>query len=233
MDQETLDQFRKSFSYGPRNDLFFKFLASKSFTDKESGQFFQGLLWRLGDAIDTGDYGDLADYVFHWQVHGYAPQGREGGIGAEFRYETAPWTPLKKRLSSSRVALISAGGLYVEGDDPLGPEGLTQEEAIARVDDFFKVAPTLSVIPKSTSRSRLRVRHPGYDIRAALRDHNVVFPIDRLKELEDEGVIGELSEENYSFVGATSQVRLLREAAPKWAQLLKSRQVDAVLLVAA
>ena len=41
--------------------------------------------------------------------------------------------------------------------------------------------------------------------------------MDHLKELATEGIIGELAEENYSFVGATSQKRLLNEAAPEWA----------------
>ena len=32
-------------------------------------------------------------------------------------------------------------------------------------------------------------------------DINVVFPIDRFKELESEGVIGRLADVNYSFMG--------------------------------
>ncbi|MCH8087526.1 MAG: hypothetical protein IIC81_06695, partial [Chloroflexi bacterium] len=59
------------------------------------------------------------------------------------------------------------------------------------------------------------------------------LPIDRLKELLAEGVIGELVEDNYSFVGATSQRRLLTEAAPALAREIRSKKVDAALLVAA
>ena len=35
----------------------------------------------------------------------------------------------------------------------------------------------------------------------------------------------------FSFTGATSQRRLLKEAAPQWAERLKQHRVDAVLLV--
>ncbi len=61
----------------------------------------------------------------------------------------------------------------------------------------------------------------------------MVFPVDRLRELRNEGIIGELSDENYSLVGASSQKRLLSENAPVWAEKLKGRGVDAALEVAA
>ena len=226
---ETLEEFRKSFSYGSRNDLLFKFIGSQNFSKEEAGEFFRGLLEGLGEAFDTGDYGSVIDYCFEWQVRGYAPKE---DAEPPFHYETAPWTPLAKPLSQTRVALISTGGLYVEGDDPLGPDGPTQEEAIPRIQEFLRSPPALASIPRDNETDRLRVRHPGYDIRGTQQDYNVVFPIDRLKELQSEGVLGELAEENYSFVGAASQKRLL-QVAPEWAERLKTNEVDAALLVAA
>ena len=59
-----------------------------------------------------------------------------------------------------------------------------------------------------------------------------MFPVDRLIELETEGFVGQVAEEHYSFVEATSQKRLLFEA-PAWADRLKAEGVDVVLLVAA
>ena len=226
---ETLEEFRRSFSYGSRNDLLFKFLGGQGLGDEEAGEFFRGLLGELGEAFDTGDYDGVLDYCFEWQVRGYTP--REDAE-PPFHYETGPWTPLAKPLSQARVALISTGGLYVEGDDPLGPDGPTQEEAIPRIQEFLRSPPALASIPRDVEGGRLRVRHPGYDIRGTQRDYNVVFPIDRLKELQSEGVFGELAEENYSFVGAASQKRLL-QIAPEWAERLKANEVDAALLVAA
>ncbi|MBI4298942.1 MAG: hypothetical protein HY666_04190 [Chloroflexi bacterium] len=229
--RETFEEFRQSFNYGSRTDLLFKFLGSRNLTDQDAAEFFRGLLEKLGAAFDSREYGALLDYVFQWQVRTYTPT--EGAPPPPFRYDETPWTPLRKPLSQSRIALVSAAGLFVDGEDPLGPDGPTQEQAVPRIQEFLRMAPILSTIPRDADRRCLKVRHPGYDIRAALLDHNVVFPIDRLKELQSEGEIGELAEEHYSFVGASSQKRLLAEAAPQWATLLKSKDVDAILLVAA
>lgn len=228
--RESLEEFRQSFNYGSRTDLLFKVLGNRNMSDEDAGEFFRGLLEKLGDAFDTGDYGPVYDHCFQWQVYGYTPKE---GAQPQFQYDAAPWTPLRRPVSRSRLALISTGGLFVEGDDPLGPDGPTQEEAVPRIQEFLRGPPSLATIPKDTPASRLCVRHPGYDVRGALRDHNVVYPVDRLKELEAEGVVGELADDFYSFVGATSQLRLLREFAPVWAERFREKGIDAALLVGA
>ena len=228
--QETFEDFRRSFNYGTRTDLLFKVLGGRILSDKDVGEFFRGLLEKLGDAFDTGDYEAVRDHCFRWQVNGYTP--REGTT-PQFQYDTAPWAPLAKRLNQVRLTLVSTGGLFVEGHDPLGPSGPTQEEAVLRIQEFLRGDPALATIPRNVPTHLLRVRHPGYDIRGAQRDYNVVFPLDHLKALQVEGVIGQLADEMYSFVGATSQLRLLAEHAPKWARHLKDQGVDAALLVAA
>ena len=113
---ETLEEFRKSFNYGSRNDLLFKFLGSRGVTDEDAASFFQGLLEHIGDATDTGDFSNVLRHIYEAQVDGYTPKEQSGGSSG-FEYDTAPWTPMAKPLSQSRLALISAGGLYVEGDD--------------------------------------------------------------------------------------------------------------------
>ncbi len=59
----------------------------------------------------------------------------------------------------------------------------------------------------------------------------MAFPIDILRDLDDEGVIGELHPEAYSFMGAAAQRRLLKENAPEWVAMLRDAGVDVVLLV--
>lgn len=228
--RETFEEFRQSLNYGSRTDLLFKVLGGRNLSDSDVEEFFRGLLERLGDAFDTGDYEAVRGYCFEWQVKGYAP--REG-TAPQFQYDAAPWTPLAKPLSQVRLALISTGGMFVEGHDPLGPNGPTQQESVLRIQDFLRGDPALATIPRNTPAQLLCVRHPGYDIRGVLRDHNVMFPLDHLAALEAEGVIGELAEETYSFIGATSQIRLLKQHAPNWAEHLKERGVNAALLVAA
>ena len=95
----------------------------------------------------------------------------------------------------------------------------------------FAPPPTWSTIPVDTAPEQLRVRHGGYRVHAATVDHNVVLPLDALRDLADEGVIGASSPRTYSFVGATSQLRLRDHVAPAWAAHLRAEDVDAVLLV--
>jgi hypothetical protein len=52
---ETFEDFKKSFKYGSRNDLHFKFLAGMS--DEDAAEFLRVLLETLGDAFDAGGPG--------------------------------------------------------------------------------------------------------------------------------------------------------------------------------
>lgn len=224
--EESFEEFKNSFSYGSRTDLSFKFLANLS--SEDAARFLQDLLWKLGESFDDGKFDRLLEHAYEWQMRGYSADG-------SWAYPDGPFTPLRKSLSESRLALLTASGHFVEGHDPepFGVKNMTQEEAVERIDDFLKTAPTLSAIPIDTPRERLRVRHGGYDIRAAEIDPNVVFPLERLRELEREAAIGELAPEAYSFVGATSQRRLLKPVGPEWVALLKEQRIDVALLVPA
>jgi len=69
----------------------------------------------------------------------------------------------------------------------------------------------------------------NFDRTGFQQDINVVFPIDRLKELAAEGVIGEVADYHYSFMGAPPP-RSLDPKARQLAGMLKKDRVDAVLL---
>jgi len=219
---ETLAGFKESFWYGSRNDLHFKFLAKLS--DEDAGEFFRQLLETLGDAFDTAEYDRVRRLVWEWQVRAY-----EDHEAVNFRYPDGPFAPAPS-LSDATVALMSAGGVYVEGEDPTGGE--TQEQAVARIGEYLREPPTLVSISSDVSPRDLRVRHPGYDVRGAERDINCVFPIRALNELARDGVIGEINRRHYSFVGAASQLRLRNEIAPSWGEKLRADGVDVCLLVA-
>jgi len=212
---ETFEAFKKSFSYGSRGDLNFKFLAGLS--DKDAAKFFQDLLRKLGDTFDDGDFGRIIEHVHQGQRQAYG-----GGGGGRWSYQEGPFAPLGKTLSQTRLALLTSTGHFVEGDDPqpLGVPGMSQEEATRRIGEFLKAEPTLSTIPVDTPPDKLKVRHGGYDVRGVQADRNVALPIDRLGELAQEGLIGELLPAAYSFVGACAQMRLLKGAGPQWVNLL-------------
>ncbi len=223
---ETLAMFRTSFAYGSRTDLLFKFM--KNLSDDDAAEFLRGLLEKVGETIDDGGLERLLDHVYQWNIKGYLHEHED-----RWQYDTGPFTPLEKPLAECRLGLLTASGHFVEGDDPepFGVKNMTQEEAIPRIMDFIKIEPILSTIPVDTPPQKLRLRHPGYDIRGVWKDHNAALPLDRLKELAGEGVIGELLSDAFSFVGATAQTPLQKKLAPQWAEMLKARKVDAMLLV--
>ena len=222
--QETFESFKKSFFYGSRSDMSFKFLAHLS--DEQVSDFFQGLLAKLVDAHDSGDAAPVYEHIRKCQILSYAQEARAV-------YDTGPFTPMNTPLSQSRIMLLTSSGHFVEGDDPnpLGVENMTQTQAEQQIKSFIKESPALSAIPVDTPTDRLMVRHGGYDVRGARRDPNVSLPLQRLRELAVDGVFAGLSDPVYSFVGACSQVRLLKKDGPEWVQRFKAQKVDAALLV--
>ena len=117
-------------------------------------------------------------------------------------------------LARRRVAIITTAGLHVRGDRP-----------------FELGSADYRVIPGDVPSSDVVMSHisVNYDRTGFQEDINVVFPVDRLRELEADGTIGSISGFHYSFMGA-SQGHTLEGKARELAQLLKRDGVDAVLL---
>jgi D-proline reductase (dithiol) PrdB len=127
-----------------------------------------------------------------------------------------PWAPLRKPLSESTVVLISSGGVHLHRDRPFNING----------DSTFRV------IPRDARPADLAITHQAYDRTDALRDINLVFPIERLRELEDEGVIGRLAGDHYGF-GLSGSARRLIPSFREVARRVGESGVDLVLLVPA
>ena len=128
-----------------------------------------------------------------------------------------PRTPLRKPVSEARIALMTSGGLYVEGQEPF----------------VLSNDPTYREIPRGTRQADIRVAHHGYDINGPLEDMNCLLPLRRCDELEDEGIIGELARTNYAFNGSVPEIKFLQEWPHEVAEKLRQEQVDAVLLTPA
>lgn len=130
-------------------------------------------------------------------------------------FDGRPWVagpPLTQR----RIAIITTSGIHREGDRPFGS---------GAADADYRV------IPGDMSAGQLVMSHVSvnFDRTGFQQDINVVFPIDRLKELAEEGVIGEVADYHYSFMGAAPP-RSLEPRARQLAGLLKKDRVDAALL---
>ena len=227
--EETLLEFKKSLFYGERNNLFFKFLGGDKYSEKEFAQFLENLLNILAENLDANNFDSLKEFVFQSQLKGYEPLEQPD----RYVYEDFPWTKFSKKLSESKLSMISTGGLFCKDDDPMDPPGMTQEEAIKNIGKIFRSPVILSSIPNNTLRKNLVIRQPGYDISAALTDPNVVFPYEILTKLKNNNLIKSVTDNFYSFVGACSQSNLIKKAAPQWVDIMISQKVDGVLLVPA
>ncbi|MGF1617867.1 MAG: hypothetical protein ACFCU2_08700 [Acidimicrobiia bacterium] len=224
---ESFDDFKNSFAYGSRNDLSFKFL--KRLDSSEAAEFLRLILSEMGELFDGAPPDRLIDLAYQYQVNAYQPQP---GEKRPFTYDDKPFTPLGQELADSTLGLVTSSGHFVADEDPapFGVENMTQVEAMERIDDFLRATPELTAIPNDTPAASLRVRHPGYDIRSVSRDPGVAFPQALLAEAASEGLIGGLSDESYSFVGACAQGRIRREA-PGWVERWKAARIEGLLLV--
>lgn len=128
-------------------------------------------------------------------------------------FDTAPWMT-GPPLSERRIAVISTAGLQRRDDRPF-----SRGDADYRV--FHRDTP-----PEDIVMSHISV---NFDRTGYQQDLNVVFPTERLAELESEDVIGSLAEFNYSFMGATDPTQMA-PLVKKIAGFLKEDKVDAVLL---
>jgi D-proline reductase (dithiol) PrdB len=134
--------------------------------------------------------------------------------------DTAPFTPFKNKLEECRVALLSAGGMYIIDQQlPFNPE---------------KNDLTLREIPKDIDVKQLAISHNNYDHTDADLDINCVFPIERFRELEAEGYIGELADFSFTIMGRIfRRTALQNEMVPLILQRLKDERVDVFFLVPA
>ncbi len=223
-DKETFEDFVKSFFYGARSDLSFKFMSDLS--ENEASLFIQALFKDIVDAIDDNDLSKIKMRLVKGQVQGYSEQ-------KNFDYDDGPFHRPKKSLSEMKLSLLTSSGHFLKVDDPkpLGVDNMTQAEAEHRIFDFLKEAPQLSPVPFDTDPELVAVRHGGYDVRAAIKDPNVSFPYEIMKRLWEKGLFKTMSNHAYSFVGACSQKRLLKKTLPDWVEQFAAQEIDAVLLV--
>jgi D-proline reductase (dithiol) PrdB len=128
-----------------------------------------------------------------------------------------PWTPLRKPLSECKVAIVTSSGLIRKSDKPFdlsNPEGDT----------------SYRVIPSDTNPRELTFSHTStnWDRSGFAMDVNVIFPIDRLKELVSEGVIGSLADKYFALFNVEP---LIENSAPDVGRQLKDASVDIALMV--
>ena len=130
-------------------------------------------------------------------------------------FESAPFVsgpPLQER----RVAIVTSAGLHHRDDQNFSLRDLSYR-----------------VIPDNTDAADLVMTQSSvnYDRTGFQQDINVVFPIDRLRELRDAGEIAEVAKFHYAINGAGWLPHEIETTARELAGMLKEDRVNAVLLV--
>jgi D-proline reductase (dithiol) PrdB len=140
-----------------------------------------------------------------------------------YPYRRLDWRPgarLRKPLAQARVAVVTTAGLFAPGQRPF-------DTSIRSGDDSYRI------LDANADLASLRIGHrsDAFDIRGLESDRNLALPLDRLRSLVLEGVIGEVATRHFSFMGSiVAPGRLIRESAPEVARALADDDVDAILL---
>jgi D-proline reductase (dithiol) PrdB len=118
------------------------------------------------------------------------------------------------------LALVTTAGLHLRTDKPFisNPKG---------GDSSYRI------IPSTARAGDILQSHVsiGFDHTAIYRDMNITLPLDRVRELQERGVIGGLSANYYSFMGAIRNPRpIIEETGPEVARRLAHEGVDVVLI---
>ena len=117
-------------------------------------------------------------------------------------------------LRERRIAVVTSAGLVRRGERP-----------------FVSGDTDYRTLPGDTPADQLLMTHVSvnFDRTGFQRDLNVVYPLDRLREMALDGAIASLASTHYSFMGA-SDPRGMEANARTVAGLLKADRVNGVLL---
>jgi D-proline reductase (dithiol) PrdB len=134
-----------------------------------------------------------------------------------------PWTPLRKPLNESTVAMLSTAGLALAGDRPFDQDGERRNP--------WWGDPSFRVIPCDTAEDDVRAYHLHVDTRHTEQDLNCTLPLTRLRELELAGEIGRSAPSHFSIMGyLLDPTEMLERSIPEIIRHMRTEQVDVVLL---
>ena len=138
------------------------------------------------------------------------------------------WAPFEKRLSESRLALLTSAGLYLKSSQQTFD--VEREQVHEEWGD-----PTWRAIPSSAQRGDLAVAHLHINDEDLLADPEIALPMHLLEDLAREGVVGGSVADHVAVMGY--QDRGLRDwrdtTAPEIVTHLRGQGADALLLAPA
>ncbi|MCH8884757.1 MAG: hypothetical protein IIA41_14850 [SAR324 cluster bacterium] len=167
----------------------------------------------------------------------YTDRTREYYAGAGFAEpyvwahdDSSPFTRLGKPLSECRVTLITTAGFELE------PEGGFSEAELAELrrggSNVGSYDLEVFPVPSDTPEERIAYVAANHDrAQSDMSDPNAYFPLTRLREFRDAGVLGSLAEHFYRLRENYSQRKTLETDAPEVARRCLAEGVDVALMV--
>ena len=134
-----------------------------------------------------------------------------------------PWVRLGQPVRESTVALVTTAGVHLKSQPAFDMEDRDGD-------------PSFREFPCEVDARALTITHKYYDHSAADRDINVVLPLDRLRELREDGRVGAIAPRCYSFMGhidGRHLETLVQDTAPAVARRLRADGAQAVFLTPA
>ena len=129
------------------------------------------------------------------------------------RFADTPWVGAAP-LAGRTVAILTSAALHPRQQPPFAPGSTEVRELRADL-------PVADIVMSHVSIN--------YDRFGFARDINVVYPIDRLRELAAEGVIGRVSPVHFSVMGSTDPATM-GATVETIAGRCRQQGVDAILL---
>src|SRR5260370_6578486 len=137
------------------------------------------------------------------------------------RVEPVPRAQLVSPLDACTVALVTTAGLVPPGEAPFDPR-------VKGGDASFRVIGGEAGVADLEEHHRSK----SFDHRGIVPDRDLALPLDRLRDLAAERVVGTVARRHLSFMGSiTAPGRLVRDTSPMAAALLAEDGGDVALLV--
>lgn len=139
----------------------------------------------------------------------------------EMSRKAIPYTPNDKTLKEMNIAIVSTAGAHLKDQEAFDTDGDA----------------TYRVITNEANSDQFMVTHGApkdhYNTDEPKKDINVIFPVDRLRELAEEGYIGGYSNKHISMMGYAMRLsQILNETVPQIAKEITKSKADGVLLTA-
>lgn len=139
----------------------------------------------------------------------------------EMSRKSVPYTPNEKLLNEMTIAIVSTAGAHLSNQEPFNTDG----------DSTFRL------LSEDVQADQFTVTHGApkehYNTDEPKKDINVIFPIDRLRELVDEGYIGAVNNKHISMMGYSMRLKQIQEETiPQIVKEITRSKADGVILTA-